>query len=258
MHDDASMRFVMGEGLVGWVAQKVQVLRLGRADEDARFVARPGMRTRIRSFLGAPLVVGGACIGVIAAVSPDPSVFGLRDQERLMLASALCAPHVQIARLRHLSQVDPLTGALNRRGFDDWRAPSGTPRLAIATIDLDHFKDVNDRFGHGVGDDVLRTVSGLLTSVLRRDDAVVRLGGEEFLLVLPGASIEDATSISERARNAIETHAFTAHGTSFHVTASIGVASGPLEESMQVIVDRADAAMYEAKRAGRNRVVRAA
>jgi diguanylate cyclase (GGDEF)-like protein len=258
LHTDAKMQFVMGEGLVGWVARHAEPLRLGRADEDPRFVVREGMVQRMQSFLGVPLVVADVCIGVVAAVSSEADAFSEEDEHLLLLASALCAPHVQIARLRELSRVDPLTGVLNRRGLDTWEAPPNTSSVSIATVDLDHFKEVNDRFGHSVGDDVLRTVAALLGGVLRRGDVVVRLGGEEFLLVLPGVGLDDATSVAERARRAIESHVFAAADDRFGVTASIGVASGAHHDLRRALVERADAAMYAAKRRGRNRVERAA
>jgi diguanylate cyclase (GGDEF)-like protein len=119
-------------------------------------------------------------------------------------------------------------------------------------IDLDHFKEINDQFGHAVGDEVLRGAATAISSVLRQLDCVIRLGGDEFLLVLPGVTAGTAEAIAERARTQIS--AITALG-DHRVTASVGVAQRRANERRSDLFERVDAALYRAKRAGRNREV---
>jgi diguanylate cyclase (GGDEF)-like protein len=209
------------------------------------------------AFLGVPLMDGAACIGVISAVDPTPDHFTEADEQVLSLAAAMAVPHVQIARLRRLAQVDALTGTLNRRGFDDAftdHAWSAARVVSLAAADIDHFKRVNDSHGHAIGDRVLQAVAATLSSVVRRGDAVVRMGGEEFLLVLSGANHTAAAQVAERARRAIEAQRIVVDERPIAVTASFGVATRRDGESRTESLERADAALYRAKTAGRNRV----
>jgi diguanylate cyclase (GGDEF)-like protein len=257
VHDGTGIEFTLGEGLVGWVAQHAQPLRSGDALVDPRFVHREGMRPGFHSFLGVPLMDGALCIGVLSVVHALPSYFEAEHEELLALVAGMSAPYLQIARLRRLAEVDPLTGALNRRGLDvvfpDGPSPSGVP-LSVAVLDLDHFKRVNDDFGHDVGDAAIRAVSHVLGGLLRRGDGVVRLGGEEFALVLPGASLEDAARVAERARAAIEANKIVSPAGPVSLTVSIGVAERRPDEPRAELLRRADEAMYRAKSEGRNRV----
>jgi diguanylate cyclase (GGDEF)-like protein len=123
--------------------------------------------------------------------------------------------------------------------------------LAVAMCDVDHFKRVNDEHGHGVGDSVLCGLADVLAGVLRAHDSVVRYGGEEFLLLLPEVDLLTASRIAERARATV---AASALGPQVRVTVSLGVAERRAGESRDDLIRRADAALYAAKRAGRNRV----
>ena len=148
---------------------------------------------------------------------------------------------------------DPLTGLLNRRGFERAlmaRRATGE-RGALIMLDLDHFKRVNDGFGHAAGDRVLRDVATLLDAHLRRPDLAARFGGEEFVLYLAGAGREAAMQVAERLRMAVEDEIDITGQTQ---TASFGVAAWPTGESLGAALGRADAAVYRAKSSGRNRV----
>ncbi len=150
--------------------------------------------------------------------------------------------------LRELCERDPLTGLLNRRAWD--MALSGSLRkrrrpMYVALLDLDHFKDFNDRHGHPAGDDLLRRAAVAWRGALRTADVLARYGGEEFAILLAGCDVESAVEIVERVREA------TVDGE----TISIGIAIWDGRESGDELVRRADDALYEAKRAGRNRVV---
>ncbi len=162
------------------------------------------------------------------------------------------------ARTRDLlrsAEQDPLTGLANRRGMGRFCAAlAPTEQLCVVLVDVDHFKDVNDRFGHGVGDGVLREVGALLSSSVRSLDRVARWGGEEFLLVLPGGSSTLGAEAADRLRRLVEQHAWSVHAPGLRLTVSAGVAAGPAGE-VDAVLQRADAAMYAAKRGGRNTVV---
>ena len=153
---------------------------------------------------------------------------------------------------------DPLTALLNRLGGHQTiarevaRARRHGTALSFAMIDIDHFKDVNDRFGHGVGDDVLREVADAIGRAIRGDDALIRWGGEEFLLLLPGARRPQALELAERLRMRVA--GLTVEGLPA-VTISIGVDELAVEETgAEAAIERADQRMYAAKAAGRNRV----
>jgi diguanylate cyclase (GGDEF)-like protein len=166
-----------------------------------------------------------------------------------------------LTRLEAEARVDPLTGLLNRRGFEERIAPLTTRAGTILTVvvfDLDHFKAINDEHGHEQGDHVLRWVATVLTEQARGADIVARRGGEEFVVLLPRADAAAAHRFAERVRVALDAPAAAArlrHGVpgSLRVTVSAGVASGHVPTSVDDLIATADAALYAAKRAGRDR-----
>ncbi len=250
--------FRVGEGLLGWIAEHNQPLRTGDAPSDARYVHKPEVREPFLSFIGVPLTSGNVCFGVISATSPAPNAFSEAHESLLLLLGGLCAPHLEMARLSRLAAIDPLTGVFNRRGLD-LVLPEDDQRLSsVAMCDLDRFKQVNDIHGHAAGDELLRRVAHQLASVLRAADGVVRWGGEEFLLVLPGVDRALAQHIVERARMAIAEDAIVVGGDVLRITISVGVAERHPGESRDHLIARADEALYTAKNSGRNRVELAA
>ena len=165
--------------------------------------------------------------------------------------------------LRHLAAIDPLTGLRNRRtllealGHDLAVARRRNETVGLLSIDVDHFKQINDTYGHPAGDRALIAVARAISSVSRLEDSVGRLGGEEFAVVLPGADIEAARAAAERMRAAVASLQPDPAGTPRALTVSIGVAvirAAGAESEIASLLTRADAAMYEAKRLGRNRV----
>jgi len=258
LHLDKDEQFRVGEGLMGWIVEHVQPIRSGRAEQDERFVPKPGMQDRMGSFLGVPLVAGNAVLGVINAVHPGEDAFDASDEAQLRLLAGICSPYVEMARMSRLARVDPLTGALNRRGLEQALEeptadlPEGV--LSVVMADLDHFKRVNDTYGHAAGDEVLRQLARLLAQVVRQGDAVVRYGGEEFLLLLPGVRQTTAGRVAERARRSVEAHRFVIGEFDLDVTVSFGVAQRHSGETREHAIERADAALYRAKTTGRNRV----
>jgi diguanylate cyclase (GGDEF)-like protein len=157
------------------------------------------------------------------------------------------------------ASTDELTGLLNRRGFMDAaqqliarQARKGEPVSALM-FDLDHFKSINDRFGHGIGDKVLHVFATTVGTSLRAFDVVGRLGGEEFVALLPGTAA-DAKIAAERVRKAFEAAGLTIDGCELHATVSIGAACGRPEGDIVALLAKADIALYRAKANGRNRI----
>ncbi len=167
-------------------------------------------------------------------------------------------------RLEQLASTDSLTDTLNRRALmmrlteEVERASRYEHELVLLMIDLDHFKDVNDTYGHLVGDDVLREFACLLVSEVRAVDIVARYGGEEFVIVLPETAIEGGTAFAERVRERVAGTAFcTADGgDGVRTTISVGIAVYPADNltTADDLIARADEALYRAKAAGRDRV----
>jgi diguanylate cyclase (GGDEF)-like protein len=157
------------------------------------------------------------------------------------------------------ASVDPLTGMFNRRGFAEAtsrmiarEAAAGRP-VTVMIFDIDHFKSINDRFGHPAGDEVLKVFASIVTNTLRITDLCGRIGGEEFAALVP-CSIEEAVYAAERVREAFETCGIVVDDAAVVTTVSIGVAGGPAHTELDILLASADTALYQAKRGGRNRV----
>lgn len=172
--------------------------------------------------------------------------------------------HESESAMADLARRDALTLLLNRRAFDEEIAEALArqqrfgERFALLAIDLDHFKQINDAHGHGGGDDVLRMASRVLTAEVRPFDRVFRTGGEEFNIILPRADVEIADSVAERLRHAVAAHPVMLGDVAVQPTVSVGVAVADGTSDATAIIGAADAALYRAKREGRNRVVREA
>ena len=161
--------------------------------------------------------------------------------------------------IQNLSQVDPLTNLFNRRSINaclERLDKSLTANYALVLLDLDHFKRINDQYGHHKGDEVLILVSNILNQQLRDSDIVGRFGGEEFILVLKNSNLEQAIHAAERCRKAIaQLEIFSEDGHLFQVTASFGIAVSTPELRPQQLLTHADQALYAAKASGRNKVM---
>jgi diguanylate cyclase (GGDEF)-like protein len=239
----------------------------------------------MQTALFVPLIVAGRVLGVVSIQSDRPAAYD--ENERLIFRTlstyaaialdnaaayakleqtviALRTAQSELARqneeFARLSVTDALTGVSNRRHLQE-RALSevdamraGSSPVAVAIFDIDHFKRVNDSYGHAVGDCVLQLVAEAAKSALRPSDTIARIGGEEFALLLPGTGLAEATAVAERIRANIE-HTSVACDRGVRVTASFGVAAfEDAGESFEHVLSRADAMLYEAKQAGRNRV----
>lgn len=206
----------------------------------------------LRTILAPLFMVRDAMVAFEARGARTALPTGYRDEVgTLMAMTDRLVLHVdhRLKRTREAADTDPLTGLLNRRGFD--RIVDGHGAGALVYLDLDHFKSVNDAFGHQAGDDVLRDTARALRGAVRDGDVLARFGGEEFVVFLPEADAAEARDVAERARAALE--ADVAIGDR-RVTASFGVALRAPELALARAMERADAAAYDAKQAGRNRV----
>ena len=158
---------------------------------------------------------------------------------------------------------DPLTGVGNRRCFDVTidkaiadANETGAP-LSLVICDIDHFKRINDEFGHQVGDEIIKMFSRIIENSIREGDTVIRYGGEEFAIILPKAGQKDASAVAERIRRQVEGKKLTVRETNQNIgkmTASFGVAEHRRGDAVEMLIQRADAKLYDAKAAGRNRV----
>ena len=190
----------------------------------------------------------------------------------MVVIAALLAALYQIARQKKLvealSVTDELTGLNNRRALLDQASRlfaqstrSATP-VSLALIDIDHFKEVNDRYGHPTGDRILVAFATLLKDVVRRADVVARIGGEEFCVLMPATDTTGASELCERLRRAVAEHTFrgaTGQAEALSITISAGVTTtrtdtAPSDDSFAALYPRADQALYQAKQNGRNRV----
>jgi diguanylate cyclase (GGDEF)-like protein len=175
----------------------------------------------------------------------------------------LAGDHVEAlyhAELKRLAEEDPLTGIAHKGTFQEAlarevaRANRHGNALSVAILDVDHFKAVNDRFGHLAGDEVLRELPRLVRPLVRAEQVLARVGGEELALLLPHVPAEKAALFAEKVRRLVEAHPFLFQGERIAVTVSVGVAELEPVEAAEALLARADARLYQAKREGRNRV----
>ncbi|GLH65957.1 diguanylate cyclase [Geothrix edaphica] len=208
-------------------------------------------------------LAAGAALGHwirrLRAAGPDPELRRrLEDLTRAQAASELANSELRRAldQMEQVAGTDPLTGAWNRRWFEDSAAQlialsgRGDAALSLIMLDLDLFKHVNDTFGHGVGDEVLKSITGTVRGQLRASDALARWGGEEFVVLCPATTLAGATILAEKIRKAVEARSIPQVGM---VTISLGVAQHQGLEELDAWVGRADEALYRAKERGRNR-----
>ena len=165
-------------------------------------------------------------------------------------------------QLIRMATIDALTGISNRKNFFDIGereirlAARYEKPISVLMIDIDYFKQFNDAFGHDLGDQVLTRLGGVLVETLRDTDIFGRIGGEEFAAVLPETDLNGALEVAERLRSNVETHTLEHEGETLTITISIGVSQfNPKDGTLPATLKRADIAMYEAKHAGRNRVI---
>jgi diguanylate cyclase (GGDEF)-like protein/PAS domain S-box-containing protein len=216
----------------------------------------------IHSWLGVPLIFQERIIGLLAIDSTTPNQF---TQENISLAVAF-ADQVSVAlensriykKAQHQAITDALTGVYNRRGlfqigeFEFSHVRRIDHPVCALMIDVDHFKLVNDQHGHAVGDQTLRGLAERCRTTSRAVDIIGRYGGEEFVILLPDVQLESARLVAERLRLLIMKEPFITDAGPLHITISIGVAEAVPMDTLGTLIERADDALYKAKRAGRN------
>lgn len=206
---------------------------------------------QVRYLTWLPVERHGSALAVLEIEAQVPISTG-----KLTLIQGMCSLYANHLSLLHDSQVDTLTQLLNRKTFDDsvqriLTAPEAGEQAWIAVVDIDHFKRINDGFGHLFGDEVLLLVAGVLRQSFRQQDKVFRFGGEEFVILLQDISKADALSALERFRASIEEKAFPQVG---RVTVSVGATSIRAGDTACDVLGRADSALYHAKSHGRNQL----
>jgi len=262
------LRISPGAGIIGGVYQKGVPLRVDDVTTLPGF-ARRRSRYRTKSFAALPVTAGTDVLGVLCVTDRDGDVV-LSVDDVADLGILLAPVALALARERTQRQaqffaqaaiVDPSSGLFNRPYFQSrlqeelQRSTRQSTPVSLLMLDVDSFKNINDTFGHLAGDTVIKDVADILKSSVRVFDVCARYGGEEFAVVMPGSSLDSATAIAERIRQRIQSYHSTDRALSgLRVTVSIGVAeSGPLG-SVRELIERADNALYAAKRAGKNRV----
>jgi len=232
------------------------------ATEDRRFAENPLVTQdpKIRFYAGAPLQDdAGHNLGVLCVLDRTPRQ--IDDEQRAMLRD-LASIVMDAMHLRRLAAIDPLTSLPNRRHFmelceqEHRRAIRYHHQLSVALIDIDCFKQINDQYGHDAGDAVLKAMSHLSGQALREHDTVCRYGGEEFALLMPHATLDQAEIITDRLRGRVSADTVNIQGGQINFTISVGVT--PFRVGAETIGDalkRADKALYDAKARGRDRVV---
>ena len=240
--------------------RRAQLASQAAADEIAR---------KVRSAYGlpftlaAPLVAEGRFLGALILSKRTRESWS--DSDRRLLSWAAREVAAAFARAYALEEAergantDALTGLPNRRSFDDLIAIVPPRRrahddLGILMVDIDRFKGLNDRHGHATGDSVLRAVAAAIAATVRAEDTPARYGGEEFAVILRRASAPQAAEVAERVRRAVASMPPERLGVDLPVTVSVGVAVADQEEDISAVIERADQALYGAKRRGRDRV----
>ncbi|MCA3238331.1 MAG: DUF484 family protein [Curvibacter sp.] len=249
----------------------VTVPRLGRPAPDQAFLLE-GLGAAPASAALLPLVHRGICIGSLNLCSRDPARFVAGNStdflDRLAALVAVCLDSaLSTERLKLAGLTDALTGVHNRRYFESrcleevQSARRSKLPLVCLILDVDHFKRINDTYGHPAGDAVLRYVARLIRAQLRGSDVVARYGGEEFVLLLPATALPAALEIAERIRRVIAAQSMpVAASEPLRITVSLGAAllqTGDAKDAAALaaeLVERADQALYAAKQGGRNRV----
>ena len=256
-----SLSFRVGEGVAGWVVEHGKPALIHDVAQDPRFVVLPANQTPIVSMICVPLIAHGERVGVVTATSAKPGAFDTSNLELLRFIAMTIALDIENVRLHRVAVTDPLTGAYNRdfllqRLPQEIEAAIDRDRsLSVAMVDVDHFKSVNEHYGHATGDLVLTEVARRLRGAIRAGDVLVRYGGEEFVAVLPKADAGRAWEVGERMRQRVSERAFdVGDGLALLLRVSVGVAQWRAGELMTGLLERADAALYGAKDRGRNRV----
>lgn len=255
--------FERGKGVVGWVASRGKEIVISDMDKAPNVLNPDSLPSRVRSFAAIPMRVQNSVIGALHLSDSEPNAFSPDDVRLLSLIAGQAAVTIERAAEHHnletLAITDGLTRTYNHRYFqmrlDDElrRCKRYHLPLSLLMIDADHFKAINDAYGHASGDAVLRDMGAVLRDAVRDTEIVARLGGEEFGVLLPQTDAIQAQSAAERLRARVEAHDFrSVDGQPIHVTISLGIAGFPPDATRADLMEQADRALYSAKHSGRN------
>ncbi|HXE73233.1 MAG TPA: sensor domain-containing diguanylate cyclase [Candidatus Nitrosotenuis sp.] len=252
-------RLRRGEGIAGRVAETGQPLVVDDIREDKQFV--DSQSSRVTSILCVPLKIHGELIGVLNITNKKGDKrFTAEDMETIGALAEHAAVAIHNARLYEMAVSDSLTRLYIRRhvvqrlGEELRRARRYGHAVSVLMLDIDHFKKVNDTYGHPCGDQALIEVSRLLRRSVRETDLVGRYGGEEFIVVLPETDPLSALVVAERIRTQLAASSFDWQGLTLRLTVSVGIAGYPTHASeIEALIQAADMALYLSKRGGRNR-----
>jgi len=262
--------FEPDESLVGWVTTPEQYLFY--PDFSKRRIQKPVFGKNfplikgIGTFFCYPLVSGSEFLGSITIIFGEELGIGDYERNAVTTTARMAATSIANANLHHrvaqMATTDGLTRLFNHRYFQERlnerveEARRHPTRHTLIMVDIDHFKKVNDTYGHPIGDEVLRAMARLLKESVRNIDLAARYGGEEFVLILVNTRLDGAVSLAERIRKQASKLKFEAEDQIFKVTVSMGVATFPDDaRSKQALIEHADQALYYAKNNGRNQVV---
>jgi diguanylate cyclase (GGDEF)-like protein len=234
------------------------------ASQDPRF-EKWDIKEHSRSWMGIPLIRNHITIGYLTLDNNQPDIYTEEDANTAQLFANGAAIVIENAKLYEKSQQlatsDALTSIFNRRHFYELaltefeRSKRYKAHLSVIMLDIDHFKYINDKYGHLTGDQILISFVQRVQAELRTSDVFARYGGEEFIILLPETDNRQAIQVAERLRVVTAEKPFTNNQTSPYITISLGVAT--LDDScdnLDTLIDRSDKALYEAKQIGRNRV----
>jgi len=255
-------------GLASMVVKNKHFLPAGGEvrDKDAYVYGKRVRLAGMESLLVLPLICADTAIGSFAVAAKRPRAFGKDKREML----GVIANHVAVSlanaqmygRMETMATTDGLTGLVNHRTFQERiaemlaRAERSSGKQALLLTDIDHFKKVNDTYGHPVGDEVLRGVAQVVRECVRKVDVAARYGGEEFAIVLESTDKDGARQLAERIRNEVQKQVFQSAQGPFSCTLSLGIAVYPADGSdVKTLIAHADQALYHAKHNGRNRAV---
>jgi two-component system cell cycle response regulator len=266
--DVAGTAFADNASLVAMVIKNRHYLPAGGElrDKDIPVFTRQIKLKGIESILVLPLICADEAIGTFTVASSRPRFFGKDKREMLGVIANQVAVSVKNAEMYRametMATTDGLTGLVNHRTFQErmsdllGRAERQSGRLALLLTDVDHFKKVNDTYGHPTGDQVLKRVAAVCRQQVRKIDVAARYGGEEFAIILDGTDLSGARQLAERIRTEVEKQQFTSDKGPFRCTLSLGIAAYPDDgRDAKALIAHADQALYHAKRSGRNRAV---
>jgi len=266
------VRIKLGQGIAGWVAQQGEAVIVPDVSQDTRFFSKVDEQTKMetRSIVAVPVMFRENCLGVIELINcVGPDGFGQRDLKLLEALADFAAIAIEnarhVKRIHELTITDDCTSLYNARHLDFileieiYRSQRYNFEFSLLFIDLDHFKTVNDTHGHLMGSKLLAEIGEMLKSRCRLIDMAFRYGGDEFVVVLPQTSKENAIGVARRLHEVIrESIWLRGEGLDARITASLGVASYPADSRTKVgLLHLADEAMYLVKNTHRDDVAAA-